>query len=205
MTVATAELTQALIGGSWLDGGEGTFEVTSPHSGEVVSVVAHCDAGDVDRAFESARQAQPGWAATPLIERVKILRRVHALVSERAEEIARRVSAEIGKTITDSREEVYEYAAPSWQKAGEEVLRHRGLSFPSSQEQTNNKRLVMTHRPLGVIAVITPYNFPTDISSIALAHAIAAGNAVVWKPSEYAPACSTMIAAAADEAVCRRV
>ena len=200
MTVATAELTQALIGGSWLDGGEGTFEVTSPHSGEVVSVVAHCDAGDVDRAFESARQAQPGWAATPLIERVKILRRVHALVSERAEEIAQRVSAEIGKTITDSREEVYEYAAPSWQKAGEEVLRHRGLSFPSSQEQTNNKRLVMTHRPLGVIAVITPYNFPTDISSIALAHAIAAGNAVVWKPSEYAPACSTMIAAAADEA-----
>ena len=82
---------------------------------------------------------------------------------------------------------MHEYAAPAWQKAGEEVLRHRGLSFPSTQEQTNNKRLVLTHRPLGVVGAITPYNFPTDISSIALAHIVAAGNTVVWKPSEFSP------------------
>ena len=55
-----------------------------------------------------------------------------------------------------------------FEKARAEVLRHRGLSFPSTQEQTNNKRLVMTHRPLGVVAAITPYNFPTDISSITI-------------------------------------
>ncbi len=80
------------------------------------------------------------------------------------------------------------------------MLRHRGLSLPSTQEQTNNKRLVLTHRPLGVVGVITPYNFPTDISSIALAHIIAAGNAAVWKPSEYSPACCMMIAEAVEEA-----
>ncbi|MBS1881584.1 MAG: aldehyde dehydrogenase [Actinobacteria bacterium] len=199
-TTATTATVEALIDGEWTGGGAGTFEVLSPHSREPVGVVAQCDESDVAHAVEAARRAQPGWRETPVIERVKILRRVHDLVAERAEEIARTITAEIGKTITDAREEVYEYSAPSWHKAGEEVLRHRGLSFPSSQEQTNNKRLVLTHRPVGVIAVITPYNFPTDISSIALAHALAAGNAVVWKPSEYAPGCCTMIAAAAAAA-----
>jgi succinate-semialdehyde dehydrogenase / glutarate-semialdehyde dehydrogenase len=200
MSLATASRTDALIGGEWVGGGAGTFDVTSPHSGSVVATVASCDEADVDRAVQAAHEAQPAWAAVPLIERAKLLRRVHGLILERAEEIAQTVTAEIGKTITDSREEVYEYSAPSWHKAGEEVLRHRGLSLPSTQEQTTNKRLVLTHRPVGVIAAITPYNFPTDISSIALAHAIAAGNAVVWKPSEYAPACCTMIAAAVQDA-----
>lgn len=200
MPTTATRTVEALIDGNWTAGGGGTFEVRSPHSREVVAKVARCDEDDVARAVEAARRAQPAWQAMPVIERVKILRRVHDLVRGRAEEIARTVTAEIGKTITDAREEVYEYAAPSWHKAGEEVLRHRGLSFPSSQEQTNNKRLVLTHRPVGVIAVITPYNFPTDISSIALAHAIAAGNTVIWKPSEFAPACCTMIAAAVEEA-----
>src|SRR5690606_26766878 len=65
---------------------------------------------------------------------------------------------------------------------------------------TNNKRIVLTHRPIGVVAVIAPYNFPTDISSIAIAHALAAGNTVVWKPSEFAPRACAMVAALASEA-----
>lgn len=200
MSVATDIPSHALIGGSWVDGGAGTFEVRSPHDGALLNVVARCDAADVGRAVAAAKAAQPAWAATPLIDRVKILRRIHALFLERAEPVARMLSAEIGKTITDAREEVYEYAAPSWHKAGEEVLRHRGLSFPSTQEQTQNKRLVLSHRPLGVVGVITPYNFPTDISSIALAHIVAAGNTAVWKPSEYAPTSCAMVAAILEEA-----
>ena len=146
----TTELPRhALIGGRWVEGSAGTFEVRSPHSGELVNEMTRCSAADVDLAVAAASAAQPAWAATPLIERVKVLRRINALFVERAEPIARVLVQEIGKTITESREEVYEYAAPSWQKAGEEVLRHRGLSFPSTQEQTNNKRLVLTHRPLG--------------------------------------------------------
>ena len=200
MSVTTEVPSRALIGGDWVEGSGGSFEVRSPHSREVVNVVTRCDASDVDRAVAAAREAQPGWAAMPLIDRVKILRRINQLFLERAEPIARMVSLEIGKTITDSREEVYEYAAPSYEKAGAEVLRHRGLSFPSTQEQTNNKRLVMTHRPLGVVGAITPYNFPTDISSIALAHIIAAGNTAIWKPSEFSPTCCAMVAELFGEA-----
>jgi succinate-semialdehyde dehydrogenase/glutarate-semialdehyde dehydrogenase len=200
MNAVVADTTRALIGGSWVDGAAGTFEVKSPYDQDIIALVARCDADDVDRAVAAARAAQPAWSGMPVIERVKILRRIHTLLSERAEAIAQMLTAEIGKAITDSREEAYEYCAPSWQKAGEEVLRHRGLSLPSTQEQTNNKRLVLTHRPLGVIGVITPFNFPTDIASIALAHAIAAGNTVVWKPSEYSSVSCGMVAEAVGEA-----
>ena len=200
MSLINEAPSRALVGGEWVDGGAGTFEVRSPHSGEVVNVIARCDTADVDRAVAAARAAQPAWAGLPLIERAKILRRIHQLFLERAEPIAQMLTAEIGKTITDSREEVYEYAAPSYGKAAEEVLRHRGLSLPSTQEQTTNKRLVLSHRPLGVVGVITPYNFPTDISSIAIAHIIAAGNTAVWKPSEYAATSCAMVAELFGEA-----
>ncbi len=201
MTAETVSLPRlALIGGQWVEGSAGTFEVRSPYSGELVNEVARCSPADVDLAVAAAKAAQPAWAATPVIERVKVLRRINALFVERAEPIARVLVQEIAKTITDSREEVHEYAAPAWHKAGEEVLRHRGLSFPSTQEQTNNKRLVLTHRPLGVVGAITPYNFPTDISSIALAHIVGAGNTVVWKPSEFAPTACAMVAELFTEA-----
>ncbi len=200
MSAMNAAPVDALIGGKWVAGSAGTFEVLSPHSREVVNVVARCDPSDVDLAVAAAREAQPAWAGLPIIERSKILRRIHQLFLERAEPIAQMLTAEIGKTITDSREEVYEYSAPSYNKAAEEILRHRGLSLPSTQEQTTNKRLVLGHRPLGVVGVITPYNFPTDIASIALAHIIAAGNTAVWKPSEYAPVSCAMVAQLFEEA-----
>jgi len=184
----------ALIDGEWVDGSAGTFEVINPHSGEVLHDVGKCSATDVDKAVASAKAAFPAWKALPVIERAKIMRRIHALFLERAEPIAQMITAEIAKTITDSREEVFEYSSPSWGKAAEEILRHRGLSFPSTQEQTTNKRLVMNYRPLGVVTAITPYNFPTDISSIALAHIAAAGNTVIWKPSEYAAVSCAMLA-----------
>jgi len=191
----TANLTKgSLIDGKWENGSAGYFEVNSPHSGKLLHKVGKCSSADVERAVNSAKAAQPGWAATPVIERAKILRRIHALFLERAEPIAQMLVSEIGKPITDSREEVFEYSAPAWGKAAEEVLRHRGLSLPSTQEKTTNKRLVLTHRPLGVVTAITPYNFPTDISSIALAHIVAAGNTAVWKPSEYAPMSCAMVA-----------
>lgn len=184
----------ALIDGQWVDGSAGTFEVRNPHDGTLLHRVGKCNAADVDRAIASARAAQPAWAALSVIERAQIMRRIHQLFLENAEPIAQMLCAEIGKPIQASREEVFEYSAPSWGKSAEEILRHRGLSFPSTQERTTNKRLVMNHRPLGTVAVITPYNFPTDISSIALAHIVAAGNTVVWKPSEYAAVCCAMLA-----------
>ena len=118
MSVTTDVPSKALIGGHWVEGNAGTFDVRSPHSGEVINTVTRCDASDVARAVAAARAAQPGWARTPLIDRVKVLRRINQTFVEHAESIARMVSLEIGKTITDSREEVYEYSAPSYKKAG---------------------------------------------------------------------------------------
>lgn len=184
----------ALIGGKWVDGSAGTFEVRNPHDGSLLHNVGKCNAEDVAKAVANARAAQPAWAALSVIERAQIMRRIHQLFLENAEAIAQVLCAEIGKPITDLREEVFEYSAPSWGKSAEEILRHRGLSFPSTQERTTNKRLVMNYRPLGTVAVITPYNFPTDIASIALAHIVAAGNAIVWKPSEYSAKCCAMVA-----------
>ena len=108
-------VTKALVGGLPVDGRAGTFEVTSPQDGTLIGLVAHSNEADVDDAVRAARAAQPAWAATPLIERVKILRRVHALFAERAEPVAMMLVREIGKTLEEAREEVHEYAAPSWQ------------------------------------------------------------------------------------------
>ena len=127
-------------------------------------------------------------------ERANILRNIHQLFVERAEAIAQMIVAEVAKPIIVAREETFEYSGPSWSKAAEEILRYRGMLLPSTQENTNNKRLVLGHRPLGPVGVITPFNFPTDISSIALSHIVAAGNTVVWKPTEYCPAACVMVA-----------
>lgn len=190
---------EALIGGEWVTGSKGTFDVVSPYDKSVISI-SRCGPDEVSQAVAAARAAQPGWAATSLLDRVDILRRMHALFLENGERIAQAITRDIGKTITETREEVYEYAAPSYHRAAEEALRFRGMSLPSTQERTNNKRLHLTRRPLGVVGVIAPYNFPTDISSIALAPALITGNTVVWKPSEYAAAACALVAELFEEA-----
>ncbi|MEO1202073.1 MAG: aldehyde dehydrogenase family protein, partial [Pseudomonadota bacterium] len=139
-------------------------------------------------------------AATSVNVRANILRKMNRLFVERGHEIAAMITAEVGKTREAALEEAFEYAAPSWGKAAEEILRYRGMLLPSTQENTTNKRLVLGHRPLGPMGIITPYNFPTDIASIALAHALAAGNTVVWKPTEYAPKACQMVAELFTEA-----
>ncbi|MBA3406614.1 MAG: aldehyde dehydrogenase [Solirubrobacterales bacterium] len=200
MAVTQQLPTKALIAGEWVDGNGATMQVRSAWSGRSIAEIQECDGADVDRAVMAASEVQPGWAALSLVERVELLRRMSAVIAEHTEDIAQMITLETGKTINETREEVTEYSGPCYQKAAEEVLRHRGMSLPSTQERSNNKRLVLTHRPIGVVAVITPYNFPTDIASIAIAHAIAAGNTVVWKPSEWTPISCAMLAGLFAEA-----
>ncbi|RLA51805.1 MAG: aldehyde dehydrogenase [Epsilonproteobacteria bacterium] len=191
-----------LIDGQWVDASGGTFDVFSPHSGEVLHSIGKCTPADAERAIASSKTAFSGWKNTPVSVRAGILRRMTELMAERGkgEALAQMVCAEIGKPIMDAREEILEYAAPSWRKAAEEVVRHRGETFPSTQEARTSKRIVQFFRPLGVVAVITPYNFPVDIACIALAHCAAAGNTIVWKPSEYAAAACAMTADLFEEA-----
>jgi len=187
-------LSGSLIDGRWQSGSAGTFAVRSPHSGDILHEVGRSGPDDARRAVQAAKAAFPAWSALSVVERAQIMRNMHRLFVERAETIARMVTAEVAKPILAAREETFEYSSPSWGKAAEEILRYRGMLLPSTQEKSNNKRLVLGHRPLGVIGVITPYNFPTDISSIALAHAAVAGNTIVWKPTEYAPVACAMVA-----------
>ena len=186
MSVTSKVDCQALINGEWVDGSAGTLDSTSPYSGEVVATLAKCDPSDVDTAARAARAAQPGWAATPLLDRVDLLYRAHAIASERAEDIAQAISLEMGKTIREAREEVEVFAVSHFRRAAEDVLRYRGAVLPSTQERTNDKRILVTRRPAGVVGLITPYNFPVDIGAITLTYAVASGNCVVWKPTEHA-------------------
>jgi succinate-semialdehyde dehydrogenase / glutarate-semialdehyde dehydrogenase len=190
----------SLVNGKWIHGSGGSFTAKSAHTGKVLHEVGRCSEVDVSNAISAAVAAFPAWSTTSVVERAAILRNMHRLFVARAETIAQMVAAEVAKPIMAAREETFEYAAPSWGKAAEEILRHRGMLLPSTQEKSNNKRLVLGYRPLGVVGVITPFNFPTDISSIALAHAVAVGNTIVWKPSEYAPASCAMVADMFSEA-----
>lgn len=185
---------QALIDNAWADGSQGTFEVRSPADGTVIGQVARCGREDVGRAVAAAVHAGPAWAATPLLDRVDLMYRAHALCRERNEEIARTITREMGKTIRESREEMVQYACEHFRRAAEDVLRYRGAVLPSTEERTTNKRLLVTRRPLGVVGVITPWNFPVDIAAISICYAVAVGDTVVWKPSEYAPLSSSMLA-----------
>lgn len=185
---------QALIDGGWVDGDDGVIEVRSPHSGEVVGTVARCTVDQADRAVQAAKAAFAGWKRTPLLDRIDLLYRAYAICKERNEAIARQISMEMGKTIRESREEMVEYACEHFRRAAEDVLRYRGQFLPSTQERTNSKRIVVSQEPAGVVAVVTPWNFPVDIAAITICYALAIGDTVVWKPSEYAPLSSAMLA-----------
>ncbi|HET9094210.1 MAG TPA: aldehyde dehydrogenase family protein [Solirubrobacteraceae bacterium] len=200
MAVTEGTEVKALVGGRWVAGSGEPLELRSAWAGRTTATLNRCTTTDVDRAVAAARAAQEEWAERSLVERVELLREMHRVVLAHHEELAQAITLETGKTINETREEILEYTAPAYQKAAEEVLRHRGMTLPSTQERSNNKRILLSYRPVGVVAAITPYNFPTDIASIAIAHAIASANAVVWKPSEWATVSCAMLAGLFAEA-----
>jgi acyl-CoA reductase-like NAD-dependent aldehyde dehydrogenase len=104
------------------------------------------------------------------------------------------ITKEVGKTIRESREEMVEYTADHFRRASEDVLRHAGKVLPSTQERSNAKRIVVVQEPVGVVAAVTPWNFPVDIAGIPIVYGLAAGCTAVWKPSEQAPLCANMFA-----------
>lgn len=189
-TVATRN--GAFIGGEWVAGDGEEIEVRSPGSGEVVGSVVGSSAAQVDAAVEAAAAAFPAWRKTPLLERVELCRHAYTLCLERNEEIAQMISREVGKTIREAREEMEEFTCDHFRRASEDVLRYAGKVLPSTQERTNDKRIVIVQEPIGVVAAVTPWNFPVDIAGIPIVYGLAIGCTVVWKPSEYAPLCAQM-------------
>jgi succinate-semialdehyde dehydrogenase / glutarate-semialdehyde dehydrogenase len=198
MAVTTAR--DAFIGGQWIAGDGETIDVRSPWSGEAVGSVTASSPAQIDAAVATAAEAFTSWRKTSVLERVEICRRAFTICMDRAEEIAQLITRETGKTIRESREEMVEFTADHFRRASEDVLRHAGKVLPSTQERSNDKRIVVVQEPIGVVAAISPWNFPVDIAGIPVVYGLAVGCTVVWKPSEHAPLCANLFAEVLDEA-----
>lgn len=180
-----------LVGGRW-GPGEGE-ELTSTDPAQPDRVLGRYRPAGTDllkQAVAAAHEAQVGWAALGIIARGAVLRRVGELLAQRTEEVAALMCAEEGKTLAEARGEVALSAETFSYQAGQ-ARSADGATFPSS----NPDELIRTvRRPLGVVAVITPWNFPVQIPVWKMAPALLHGNAVVWKPASETPAVSVALA-----------
>ena len=192
--MAIAIRQDAYIGGEWVPGDGEEIEVRSPATDELLGTVTASSPTQVEAAVRVAAEAFPAWRKVSLLERVELCRAAFAICMERADEIAEMITKEVGKTIRESREEMVEYTADHFRRASEDVLRHAGSVLPSTQERSNAKRIIVVQEPVGVVAAVTPWNFPVDIAGIPIVYGLAVGCTTVWKPSEQAPLCANMFA-----------
>ncbi|UGQ11100.1 NAD-dependent succinate-semialdehyde dehydrogenase [Yinghuangia sp. ASG 101] len=177
------ERADVFVGGRWRPGGAGEFEVLDPATGAVVSRVSDGTDADGVAAVDAAVAAFPGWAATAPRERSELLRRTFELMLRDREQLAALISAENGKALADARGEVT-YAAEFFRWFAEEAVRTAG-DFGS--DPAGGTRTVVTHRPVGVAALVTPWNFPAAMATRKLAPALAAGCTAVLKPASQTP------------------
>lgn len=177
-----------LIGGEWRFAAD-AYEVVDPYRGEVVAIAPKSTPADLDAALSAAVAAKRKIAAMPGYERAALLRRAHALLAERAEDIARTMSRETGKALKDSRGELVR-TLDTVLLSAEEAVRIEGEHVPlDATAMGAGKIALMLRFPVGVIAAITPFNAPVNLAAHKIAPAIAAGNAIVLKPPPQAPLC----------------
>lgn len=186
------------IAGEWVGASSGaTFDNINPaDTSDIVGTFAKSDAADARQAIEAAKAAQPKWAAMPAPKRGEILYRAAAILESRAEQVAREMTREEGKTLPEARGEVGR-AVNILRYFGGEGARLGGQHVPSERDRVF---ILTRRRPLGVVGLITPWNFPIAIPAWKAAPALIAGNAVVLKPSDLAPLCAVRLVEALDEA-----
>jgi len=160
-----------------------SFPVSDPATGELVAHVADGDLPDARAAADAAAAALPAWSATPPRTRAEVLRKVHALMIERLEPLARIITLENGKPLTDSRAEV-RYAAEFFRWYSEEACRNLGSV---SHAPGGGYRILVQHQPIGVVVLVTPWNFPCAMGARKIAPALAAGCTVLVKPASLTP------------------
>ena len=184
-----------LIDGSWVEGRElRRFAVIDPATGKTLAEVPDAGAADARAAADAAHRAFAGWRARTAAERARILKRWQALILERREDLARLMSLEQGKVLRESRSEI-DYGAAFVEWFAEEARRAYGDVIPSPQP---GRRIVVVKEPVGVVAAITPWNFPMAMLARKAAPALAAGCTVVAKPAEDAPLSSLALARLAE-------
>ncbi len=186
------------IGGEWVGAlsGETFANVNPADTRDIVGTFARSGVEDTRKAIDVAREAQPKWAAVPAPKRGEILFKAANILESRAEAVAREMTREEGKTLPESKGEVGR-AINILRYIGGEGARLCGEAIPSERPR------VFIHtvkKPVGVVGLITPWNFPIAIPAWKLAPALIAGNGVVLKPSDLAPLCALRLVEALDEA-----
>ena len=172
------------VNGAWVDAGSGAkIPVTNPATGEQLGSVPSIDAKGTEAAVAAAHAAFPAWAAKTAKERATVLRRWYELIMANAEDLAVLMTAEQGKPLAESRGEIT-YAASFVEWFGEEAKRLYGDVIPGHQA---DKRILVLRQPVGVVAAITPWNFPAAMITRKVAPALAAGCTAVCKPATQTP------------------
>jgi succinate-semialdehyde dehydrogenase / glutarate-semialdehyde dehydrogenase len=189
--------TKAFLAGEWRDADDGaTFAVTNPARGDVICTVPDMSRAETARAIEAARLAQKDWAARTGKERAQVLRRWFDLMMANQDDLARILTAEMGKPFAEAKGEIA-YGASYIEWFGEEAKRVYGETIPGHMR---DKRLTVIRQPVGVVASITPWNFPNAMIARKVAPALAAGCAFVARPAAETPLSALAMAMLAERA-----
>ncbi len=189
--------TKAYINGEWVDGdGGNTFAVTDPATGDSIADVASCGTAETRRAIEAAEAAMLTWRKRSVKDRAGILRKWFNLMMDAQEDLAQILTAEQGKPLAEARGEIA-YGANYIEWFAEEGKRVYGDTIPAPSD---DKRIVVIKQPVGVVACITPWNFPNAMLTRKIAPALAAGCTVVCKPANATPLSAFAFAELAERA-----
>lgn len=184
------------IGGEWIEAKGETKPVINPATGETVVEVPLSDASDVDDAVKAATKAQKEWALVPAPMRAEVLYRVGSIMRERKERLSQLLTMENGKVIEEARGEVQEGIDMAFYMAGE----GRRMFGQTTPAELKDKFAMSVRAPIGVVGLITPWNFPIAIATWKSFPAIVAGNGVVWKPATETPIMAFELAKIFEEA-----
>lgn len=174
------------VGGEWVAGAGITLNINPSDVSDVIGEYASADAAQTRQAIEVAVGAAPGWRDFPMQERANLLDKVGAAILARKDELGTLLAREEGKTLPEAIGEVVR-AGNIFKFFGAEVLRAGGLVLPSVRSGID---VAVTREPIGVVGLITPWNFPIAIPAWKIAPALAYGNCVVFKPAELVPGCA---------------
>ena len=175
---------QCLIDGAWIEQAQGaSCDVGNPATGACLGTVPDLGADETNAAIDAAQAALPAWAKKTAGERARILRRMHELMLQHQDDLARILTAEQGKPLAEARGEIA-YSASFLEWFGEEAKRMYGDVIPG---HAPDKRIMVLRQPIGVVAMITPWNFPSAMLARKVGPALAAGCTVVCKPALQTP------------------
>jgi acyl-CoA reductase-like NAD-dependent aldehyde dehydrogenase len=197
VAILGAKKFQNYIAGEWVDAESGdTFESTSPANGDTLAVFPRSGPVDVDRAVAAAKEAYEDWRLVPAPKRGEILFRFGQLLSERKEDLAQLMTREMGKVLPEARGDVQEAIDMAFYMGGE----GRRLFGQTTPSELRDKFNMSVRQPIGVVGVITPWNFPIAIPSWKILPALVCGNTVVFKPATDTPALGERFVELLDEA-----